>query len=118
MARWIRSSVSGRIPNSPASIFTIVRGFNPQRAASSSWLIRRAVRSRRTFAPNVLRSASFATLWSRDNGGFLKRITWLEREIDTGADHAEIVVGAAHDVLKCIQFRSLLSAQDRTHLVR
>jgi hypothetical protein len=52
-------------------------------------------------------------LYGRDNGGFLKRITWLEREIDTRADNAEIVVGAVHNLLKRIQPRSLLSAQDR-----
>jgi hypothetical protein len=79
-------------------IFTTVRGCTPQRVASSSWLIQRVVRAGRTFAPDAFRGASFATPCGKDNGRFPKRLTWLEPDIDTGADHAEIVVGAVHNV--------------------
>jgi hypothetical protein len=83
-ARWILSRVSCRIPIWPASIFAIVRECNPQRAASSSWLIRSRVRSRLTSAPSVFRSASLATLFGRGNGEFLNLFTWLERKIGGG----------------------------------
>jgi hypothetical protein len=39
-----------------------------------------------------------------DDGGFLKRITWLESEIETGRDQAEIVVRAVHNVPADLDF--------------